>query len=100
MAKMYKGNRPPADEGWQILESIKLRDKTEWCVCVRDQAHTEDWKTYKIFVDGKSPNKGNYWMVFNIKTGQIGYGKDYINMRENRPDLHQAIERIFSSAAA
>jgi hypothetical protein len=47
--------------------------------------------------NGRASSKANYWLAINIKTGQLGFSRDYVCMRENRPELHAQIETIFKT---
>ena len=66
----------------------------EWLVFSKSQEHTPDWRTYKIVANGRAANKANYWTARNKMTGQIGFARDYIRMRETRPQLHAQVEAI------
>ena len=70
----------------------------DWLVFSKSQQHTPDWMTFKIVANGRARNKANYWLARNIRTGQIGYCRDYVYMRDNRPELHEQVEEIFEHA--
>lgn len=91
----FRGNLPQPDEGWEQIGRCMDADRVEWLVFSRPQDHTPDWMTYKIVANGRARNKANYWMVKNIETGQIGFARDYVHMRDNRPELHAQVEAIF-----
>jgi hypothetical protein len=93
MGKMYVGNPPSEEDGWDRVGMCK-DDNVEWLVFNRSQEHSIDWSTYKIVANGRAQNKANYWLVRNNKTGQIGFARDYVYMRENRPELHAQVESI------
>ena len=93
MIKSYKGNPPSEDEGWRkVWLGQCVADKTNWIAYAKPQDHTPDWVTYKIVADGRADLKANYWLVRNIKTKQIGFARDFVLLREHRPDLHEQIE--------
>lgn len=95
MGKMYAGKMPAMDEGWDRIGTCKDLDGVEWFVFSKPQEHTPDWYTHKIVANGRAENKANYWLVRNAETGQIGFARDYVYMRENRPALHAQVEIIF-----
>ena len=95
----FKGNLPQADEGWMRIGGCKDSDKVEWIVFRRAQEHTPDWATYKVVANGRASAKANYWLVRNDKTGQIGFARDYVYMRDNRPALHAQVEAIFKKVS-
>ena len=94
--KSYRGNLPEIGEGWRRIGSCSDADKIEWCVYAKPQQHSSDWMTIKIAANGYATQKANNWVVMNIRTGQIGYARDFATMREHRPDLHAKIEELFS----
>ena len=49
--------------------------------------------------NGRAANKANYWLVRNKETGQIGFARDYVSMRENRPELHAQVDAIFKKVS-
>ena len=95
MGKMYAGNLPQADEGWNQIGKCWDSDEVEWLVFSKAQEHTPDWLTYKIVANGRARNKANYWLVRNASTGQIGFSRDYVYMRDSRPELHAQVDSIF-----
>ena len=74
-------------------------DEVEWLVFSKAQEHTPDWLTYKIVANGRARNKANYWLVRNASTGQIGFSRDYVYMRDNRPELHAQVDAIFKKVS-
>ena len=92
--KLYLGNAPSADEGWDRIGSYLDDDGIEWLAFVKAQDHSPDWRTVKIVANGRAELKANYWLAKNISTGQIGYARDYVLMRDNRPQLHARIESM------
>lgn len=96
MGKMYRGNMPDEAEGWRKTGSFVDKDALEWIVFVRAQAHSPDWVFHKIVANGRAENKANYWLAKNTETGQIGYARDFVHMRTNRPELHKAVESIIA----
>jgi hypothetical protein len=44
--------------------------------------------------NGRAANKANYWLARNKLTGQIGFARDFIRMRETRPELYEQVEAI------
>lgn len=98
MGKMYAGNPPAVDEGWMQMGRCWDSDEVEWLVFGKSQDHTPDWVTIKISAKGRARNKANYWLVRNTNTGQIGFSRDYVYMRENRPELHAQVEAIFKKS--
>lgn len=99
MGKMYAGKMPDTDEGWNHIGTCRDSDSVEWFVFSKSQDHTPDWCTHKIVANGRAANKANYWMVRNKETGQIGFARDYVYMRENRPELHAQVEAIFKKVS-
>jgi hypothetical protein len=97
MGKMYRGNVPDCGEGWAQVAQCMDSD-AEWLVYSKPQDHSPDWMTFKIVAKGRVPNKANYWLAKNITTGQIGFCRDYVYMRDNRPELHAQVEEIFEHA--
>jgi len=95
MMKTYLGQVPNLAEGWQLIEKYQDDEGVTWLVFRKAQEHTPDWSTYKVAAEGRAPNKANYWLVRNDKTGQIGLAKDFALMRKTRPQLHAQIERVF-----
>lgn len=95
MGKMYVGKMPETGDGWSYVGLCKDADSVEWMVFRKPQEHTPDWATYKIVANGRARNKANYWLVRNSRTGQIGFARDYVFMRDNRPELHEQVELIF-----
>ena len=93
MEKFYKGKIPSQDDGWELVKKI-IDDDIEWMVFRKDQPHTADWKTYKIVANGKALSKANYWMASNAAIGKVGFSRDLVIMRENRPALHARVEKI------
>lgn len=92
MAKSYKGRIPDASEGWEMVG--KVEHEGEWLVFKKRQEHSPDWVTYKIVANGKSINKANYWLARNDSTGQIGFARDFVLLREHRPKVHQYVENV------
>jgi len=39
-------------------------------------------------------SKANYWMASNAAIGKVGFSRDLVIMRENRPALHARVEKI------
>ena len=97
MAKMYKGNIPDTGEGWDEIDRCMDKDSGEWILFGKKQDHDKNWWTVKIVANGRASSKANYWLAINIKTGQLGFSRDYVYMRENRPELHAQIETIFKT---
>ena len=95
MGKMYAGNPPADGEGWNQVGKCMDSDDVEWLVFSKPQDHTPNWMTFKIVANGRAQNKANYWLVKNAVTGQIGFARDYVHMRDSRPELHAQVEAIF-----
>ena len=95
MGKMYAGNLPKDGEGWEQVGKCMDSDDVEWLVFSKPQDHTLNWMTFKIVANGRAQNKANYWLVKNAVTGQIGFARDYVHMRDSRPELHAQVEAIF-----
>ena len=95
MGKMYAGNLPKDGEGWEQVGKCMDSDDVEWLVFSMPQDHTPNWMTFKIVANGRAQNKANYWLVKNAVTGQIGFARDYVHMRDSRPELHAQVEAIF-----
>lgn len=96
MGKKYLGRKPDQGEGWQQIDSFLDGDEVEWLFYKKPQEHSNEWFTYKIVANGEAENKANYWLVRNNQTKQIGFGKDFSIMRNNRPDLHSYFENLLS----
>jgi hypothetical protein len=92
MAKSYKGQIPDASEGWRIAGTVD--HDGEWIVFKKRQEHSPEWVTYKIVANGKAINKANYWLARNEITGQIGFARDFVLLREHRPKIHKYVEDI------
>ena len=99
MGKMYAGNPPADGEGWSQVGKCLDGDEVEWLVFSKAQEHTPDWLTYKIVANGQARDKANYWLVRNASTGQIGFSRDYVYMRDNRPELHAQVDAIFKKVS-
>lgn len=95
MVKNYEGRMPHASEGWK-LTGVCTADGIEWHVFTKAQAHTDEWFTHKIVAKGRAPRKANYWLARNAKTGQVGFAKDFLVMRTNRPELHAKVEEMLA----
>jgi len=97
MGKMYAGKIPNQLDGWVQIGTCKEQDGgVEWLVFKKPQAHTPDWFTYKIVANGRARGKANYWLVRNSQDGKIGFARDYVLLRENRPDIHAQVEAILN----
>jgi hypothetical protein len=94
MGKKYAGNVPGPNEGWEHVGTCRDADGIEWLVLSKSQKHTQDWCTYKIVANGRAANKANYWLTGNKLTGRIGFSRDYVCMRETRPELYAQVETI------
>ena len=94
MGKRYAGNPPADGEGWSKVGKCLDAESVEWLVFSKAQKHTPDWLTYKIVANGRARDKANYWLARNKLTGQIGFARDFICMRETRPELHEQVEAI------
>lgn len=99
MGKMYMGNMPDISEGWDEMAKCRDKDSVEWMLFRKKQDHNQDWWTIKIVANGRASSKANYWLAINVKTGEIGFARDYVYMRENRPELHAQVEAIFKKAS-
>jgi len=99
MGKMYAGNIPNQLDGWMPIGACKEQDGVEWLVFKKPQTHTPDWFTYKIVANGRAREKANYWLVRNIQDGKIGFSRDYVLLRENRPDIHAQVEAILKGSS-
>ena len=97
MGKMYKGNIPDTSEGWDEIDRCMDKDSVEWILFSKKQDHDKNWWNIKIVANGRASSKANYWLAINIKTGQLGFSRDYVYMRENRTELHAQIETIFKT---
>jgi|688.fasta_scaffold343523_3 hypothetical protein len=97
MGKMYMGNIPDASEGWDEMDKFMDKDNVQWLMFSKKQDHNQDWWTIKIAAKGRASTKANYWLAINVRTGQLGFSRDYVLMRENRPELHSQIETIFKT---
>jgi hypothetical protein len=94
MMRTYLGQVPSLAEGWKQINRYTDDEGIAWLVFRRSQEHTPDWSTYKVVAEGRALRKANYWLVRNDRTGQIGFARDYVSMRTNRPKLHEHVERI------
>ena len=77
----FKGN-PPTGDGWKTL-----KDFGEWTIYIQKKNNSDEWVTLKVCANGRIKKKANYWLSKNLKTGQIGFSRDYALMSENRPSL-------------
>lgn len=96
MGRTYKGNAPDRSKGWSVIGDWTDEDGVQWIVCRQQQAHTNEWSTYKIYAKGKAKFKANYWAV-RKNTGQLGFNRDMAQMRANRPELHAMVEEIMDA---
>lgn len=99
MAKSYAGKHPDLEDGWFLVGTPIDKDGVQWAFYAKKQAHTPDWITCKVCAQERAENKANYWMVKNLRTGQIGFAKDFAIMRDTRPDLHAKIEFLIEGLA-
>lgn len=99
MGRRYAGNVPGPNEGWVHIGTCRDEDGMEWLVFSKSQKHTQDWRTYKVVANGRAANKANYWLTRNKITGRIGFSRDYVYMRDCRPDLYAQVEAIIKQAA-
>lgn len=88
------GQVPPFERGWRSMGVCKDAQGLPWGVFVQDQEHSEAWKTLKVAALAAVSSKANYWVAFNVRTGQIGFARDYSLMRKNRPELHERVEAL------
>ena len=94
--KTYIGKEPNTDDGeWTKIGFAKL-EGLNWGVFMKEQCHSDEWVTFKVCADGRAKMKANYWVTKNLKTGQIGYPRDWAIMKDTRPNLHEDVERIIS----
>lgn len=96
MAKMYAGNIP-TEGGWEQVSKYNDHFGTEWLIFRRKQSHSEDWVNYKVVANGRTRNKANYWFTYNHASNRIGFSRDYMLMRENRPELYEHLEKMLRS---
>ena len=102
MARMYSGNFPElGDSGWEMVcefnvsqdgSSSKDRNAVTWILFIQRQEHSDDWVNVKVAANGMVERKANYWLAKNLRTGQIGFSRDYAIMRETNEKLHEAVE--------
>jgi ribosomal protein RSM22 (predicted rRNA methylase) len=93
--KMYPGNEPDTDDGWEYLQSFK-DDCVVWLVFEKKQGHSEHWFNYKIVADGFAPLKANYWCAFNKKTKRSAFNKDLAVLKQHRPKLYDMFMDTFA----
>lgn len=98
MAKFYRGNIPPPDSGWDQLAKIES-DGAEWLAYRKQQEHDPAWVNFKLVANGRIQGKANYWIVRNVKTGQIAFARDALLLRNNRPELNREFESVISTIA-
>lgn len=91
--RRYIGN-PPEGDDWITLDSVQDDEGARWGVYIKRQDHTPDWITVKVASVGPVLNKANYWLAKNVRTGQVGFGRDMAIMRANRPGLHAEVEAV------
>ncbi len=96
MSRTYVGNAPDNSKGWSAIGDWTDGDGVQWIVCKQQQAHTDEWATYKIYANGKAKFKANYWAV-RKNTGELGFNRDMAQMRASRPDLHAMVEEIMDA---
>lgn len=99
MGRRCAGNMPGPNEGWVHIGTCRDADGMEWLVFSKAQEHTQDWCTFKIVANGRAANKANYWLALNKLTGQIGFARDYLCMRETRPELHAQVDAILKKVS-
>jgi len=99
MGRRYVGNMPSPNEGWEHVGTCRDADGMEWLVFSKAQKHTPDWLTYKIVANGRARDKANYWLVRNVRTGRIGFSRDYVCMRDSRPELCEQADEILKKAS-
>lgn len=95
MARTHQGRVPDSADGW-VQQEVLQSDGVEWGVYVQPQEHTPDWITVKVVAHGRAPNKANYWMVRNKKSGKTGFAKDFMAMMVNRPELYKMVEDVLN----
>ncbi|AGH31804.1 hypothetical protein SLPG_00010 [Salicola phage CGphi29] len=86
MTKMIKGNHPKIGEGYDLVF-----DLGGWAIYRKDQGKGNGWSTYRIVAKDKAERKGNYWLVRNDQTGQMGFVRDIEAMKEHRPELYERV---------
>lgn len=91
MLRTYIGHPPPADAGWERLDTFQHPEAGTWEVHRQQQPHSPDWGTYKVFSTERVPGRANYWFTRNDSTSQIGFGRDLAMMRTDRPELHRFV---------
>ena len=96
MEKSYLGKTPPQEDGWRLEFSFEF-EKQEWNLFKKPQAHTDDWITYKLVVNGRAKRKANYWIVKNHKTGAVGFANDFICLQQHRPELYKSVQYFLDS---
>lgn len=99
MGRRYAGNIPSPNEGWEHVGTCRDAGGIEWLVFSKSQDHTPDWRTYKIVANGRVANKANYWLVRNARTGRIGFSRDYMCMRDSRPELCEQVDAILKKVS-
>ena len=95
MVRTYSGRIPPAEDGWQLIESVKDNGQ-EWMVFQKPQTHSQEWKNYKVVVKGRAKKKANYWFARNHQTGKFAFSADYVNLKQHRPSLYDKVEKIIN----
>ena len=96
--KTYQGTAPSTSGGWESIANIH-ESGVLWTVFVKKQNHSDEWLTYKIAANNRVERKANYWLAYNKETGQIGFGRDYILMQQNRPELKKQFDKILKNSA-
>jgi hypothetical protein len=94
---MYGGKKPLPEDGWDHRVDLIDENQQVWIVFSKPQDHSDEWMTYKVVANGRVPKKANYWVVKNIKTGQLAFPADIAMMREHRKVLHQQLEQFLIS---
>lgn len=94
--KMYRGKDPDTEAGEWVKIGLAQHEGLNWGVFMKGQSHSDEWSTFKVCADGRAERKANYWVTKNMKTGQIGYPRDWAIMRDTRPELHGKVENIIS----
>lgn len=82
--RMYQGNVPSDGLGYEQVAEAVYDDMT-WTVYAK---HGDDgWVHVKLVASEPVSSKANYWFGYHVSRDKFNGHKDYVNLKENRPEL-------------